>query len=75
MSEIVMEIIVSLYDKAVDNITSIMVFMSVFLGLRYVLVTFGFDMFSLVLAILLFIWSFMIDLKRSKLKQMRKRGD
>lgn len=75
MMEIVVEIIEAIGVKIIDNITSIMAVMAIILGMRFVLVTFGFDIFTAVIAVLLLIWSYLIEAKRNRVKVMRKRGD
>lgn len=75
MAEIVIDVIEAIGIKIIDNITTIMVMIAILLGLRFILVTFGFDILTAVVAVMLFVWSYLIEMKRKRNKVMRKRGD
>ena len=64
-SEKVLKFLNVIFGKFIENISVLMMLMSVFLVVRFVYVKFGFDITSLVIAILLLIYSFIIDYSRN----------
>lgn len=76
MAEVIIELVKSIFHKCNENLSTILVLMSIILILRFVFVVWGFDLMSVVIAVMLLFYSFMVDLKRSKQKQRRNsRGD
>ena len=64
-SEKVLKFLNIIFGKFIENISALMMLMSVLLVVRFVYVKFGFDITSLVIAILLLIYSFIIDYSRN----------
>lgn len=64
-SEKVLKFLKVMLTKLNDNISVLMILVSVLLLVRFVYVVFGFDITSLVVAILLFTYSFIIDYSRN----------
>lgn len=64
-SEKVLKFLNVIFGKFIENISALMMLMSVLLVVRFVYVKFGFDITSLVIAILLLIYSFIIDYSRN----------
>lgn len=64
-SEKVLKFLNVIFGKFIGNISALMMLMSVLLVVRFVYVKFGFDITSLVIAILLLIYSFIIDYSRN----------
>ena len=64
-SEKVFKFLNVIFGKFIENISALMMLMSVLLVVRFVYVKFGFDITSLVIAILLLIYSFIIDYSRN----------
>lgn len=72
MSETLIDFAQDIFKKINDNITFIMVFTAIMLVIRFVFIAFGFEIMTLLIAGLLFMWSFFIDLKRSKVKKAKR---
>ena len=64
------EFLINLYFKVSEfiktNVTFLMIMCAVLLVLRFVLVTFGFDIATLGVSLVLVVWSFIIDYSRTK---------
>lgn len=72
-AQIILQLLQTLISKCNEHLSSILIFISLILGVRFVYVTWGFDICSIVVAVLLFVYSYIIDMKREMEKNQKNK--